>query len=687
MSNRNYNVFFNTHTVSGIVISVALYIIFFAGAFALFKDEIGIWEEGKKSTYTNRKDIDYDKLLATLNKDYDLSGRDLQIDLGKHEDKIYVYLLASQDSTATEKSKTAQFFSLDIHTEERKEYHEYYGIGEFLYRLHFFHQIPIIGIYLAGFVAIFFLFAIITGVIVHWKKIVSNFYTFNPKIALKRVWTDAHTALGIIGLPFQFIFAVTGAYFCLSILVLLPANFLYNGDQTKLLEDIRPERKTYVWKEKATEKLPLFNDFIQKSDTFWNEFEFTTAFIRNYGGTNMKYVLQGELKDSERFVGLGRVIFDMETGLIKADKNPGELNYIEDTQRVLTRLHFGDFGGVLMKIIYFVLALITCFVILSGVLIWVEARNKKSMTLSQRLFTANIGHIYLSICLSMLPVTAISFLFIKLFGTRFTNSQSAIYYFYFILWILMILFMRFKRDNYKINKISLLLGGITGVLIPIVNGIVSKQWIWISFQEHQYDILTIDMLWLSIGIISLLAYTKINEKVKAQSSFTKNPIDYKAAKLQLQEEEKLHQSKEQTIDKNFIAMRTKIIILWLTMVIGFIIHHVYGIANVYFQESLVLEGADGEIPGWAHQWRIILEGMAFLFAILTVEFAQKWFKWTSLIWAVLLGLFNIYHWITAIIYEMSNVSEILILFLMVVANIFLIKEILYWKSNKNVAIK
>ena len=55
MSNRNYNVFFNTHTVSGIVISIALYVIFFAGAFALFKGEIQIWEEGKNPELYRKK--------------------------------------------------------------------------------------------------------------------------------------------------------------------------------------------------------------------------------------------------------------------------------------------------------------------------------------------------------------------------------------------------------------------------------------------------------------------------------------------------------------------------------------------------------------------------------------------------------------------------------------------------------
>lgn len=82
------------------------------------------------------------------------------------------------------------------------------------------------------------------------------------------------------------------------------------------------------------------------------------------------------------------------------------------------------------------------------------------------------------------------------------------------------------------------------------------------------------------------------------------------------------------------------------------------------------------------QWRIILEGMAFLFAVLTVSLSQNWFKWTSLIWACLLGLFNVYHFITALIYKPSNISEILILLLMAVANVFLVKEILNWKSHQ-----
>jgi uncharacterized iron-regulated membrane protein len=679
MSKRNYNVFFHTHTVSGIVISVALYIIFFAGAFALFKDEILVWEEGKAIKHVQRNEINYDSILEILDTKYDLTGRDIEIDLAKEEDNLFIYLLSSKDSLASESAKTPHFFSFNITTNEEKRYHEYYGIGEFLYRLHFFHQIPTVGIYLAGFIAFFFLFAIVTGTIVHWKKIVLNFYKFNPKIALKRVWADAHTSLGIIGLPFQFMFAVTGAYFCLSLLVLLPANFLYEGNQTKLLEDLRPERKTYEWSERINQELPSVNSFVKEYSNTWSNFSGTHLYIRNYKGDNCKYVLQGNLADKDRFVGLGRVVYDAVKKEVITVKNPKELNYIEDVQKVLTRLHFGNFGGVLLKVVYFILALITCFVIITGVLIWVEARNKKSATLQQQLFVANVGHVYLAICLSMLPVTAISFLFVKLFGDAFSNKQESVYYCYFILWIIAAIYMRFQQDNYKINKQSLLIGGISALCIPVVNGFVSNQWVWKSIQNKQHEILTIDLLWLCIGIVALWVYSKISPSIQQQSSFSKNPINYK----ELSEINRVVQSdnKSNNNNKNYISMRTKIISLWTLLVIGFMIHHIYGLANVYFTESLMMEGATGETPNWVHKWRIGLEGLAFLFAILTVQFSQNWFKWTSLIWACLLGLFNVYHFITALIYEPSNISEILILLLMVVANAFLIKELFSWKSE------
>ncbi|WP_108866305.1 PepSY-associated TM helix domain-containing protein [Aquimarina aquimarini] len=694
MNKRNHNVLFNTHTVSGIVISFALYVIFFAGAFALFREEITIWEEGKTKTHIEGKDIDYDHILKKLDTEYELTGRDIQFNIETQANKLYVSMDVSKDSLASEKGKEYHYLYLDINSLETQSYTEYYSLGEFLYRLHFFDQFSYIGIYLAGFVSLFFLFAIVTGVIVHWKKIIPNFYAFNPRATLKRLWTDAHTALGIIGLPFQFIFAVTGVYFCLSLLVLIPANFLYNGDQDKLIKDLRPESEVFEWIKKTDQNIPEFNKFAQQASNRWDNFHLKKGFIRNYGGTNMKYILNGELESDQRFIGKGRLSYTITKGKIEVEKDPYETVYKEDVQRVLGRLHFADYGNIAVRIAYFILALITCFVIITGVLIWIEARNKKNMTISQRLYTAKVGHIYMAICLSMLPVTALAFIFVKISNGHFEDKLTAIYYFYFITWLITILFFRFKRDNYFTNKCSLLLGAIFGFLIPIINGFVSGNWIWDTYTNHQFDILFIDLLWIIIAVFSLIFYFKIQPQVKEQSAYNKNPIDYKnIASLKEEERQLTRQSIDTSLvsesseveqnNSNYLPMKTKIIVLWMLIILGFIFHHIYGLATVFFNESVFIEGSTGETPFWAHQWRILMEGLAFLFAVLTVQLSQKWFRWTSFIWAIIVALFNVYHVAEAIMHEASNYSEIWILLLMAVASILLVINLHKWKKENN----
>ena len=180
MSKRTYNVFFHTHTVSGIVISVALFIIFFAGAFTLFKDEIKLWEKGEYIAETHQS-IDIDSALTVIQKaDHELYGRDIRLVVPQVNDEAFVSLSSSQDTLMPDKARQYAYFNLSTKDYTLSKYYSFYSLGEFLYRLHFFNQIPSYGIYIAGFVAFFFLFAIVTGVIVHWKKNSFKFLCFSP---------------------------------------------------------------------------------------------------------------------------------------------------------------------------------------------------------------------------------------------------------------------------------------------------------------------------------------------------------------------------------------------------------------------------------------------------------------------------------------------------------------------------
>lgn len=681
MSKRNYNVFFHTHTVSGIVISVALYIIFFAGAFALIKDEITAWEKGSTIETLAPKDINFDKLIKSIEAEgHTLYGRDIRIIPPDAKKEIYVQLTDSQDTTIVNVPNKPTYFYADQESYKISEYYSFYSVGELLYRLHFFHQLPTIGIYIAGFVAFFFLFAIVTGVIVHWKKMVSNFFIFRPKTKLKTIWTDAHTALGVIGLPFQFIYTVTSCFLCMSIFVLLPANYVYNNNQEKLLEDIRPMMKTYPLEEKMDTVLDV-NSFMAKADKKWENFTAQQIYIKNYGASNMMFQVDGLLGSKEKFLGNGRVVYKMATNTIESEKSPYVNSYVEDVELTIRKLHFGDFGGMYLKVVYFILALITCFVIISGVLIWLEARNKKNISAAKQLYNRRVGHVYLAICLSMFPITALSFIASKLIPRDLDASrQTILYVVFFVGWLLLTIYFKSKRDNYITNKYSLLWGSILGLLIPIVNGLVSGNWFWKTFANNQLDVFAIDAFWLVLASVALAVYFKIERKVP-KVSHAKLVAEYQKTVLDQRKEQENHQEVEENQSKKIKFMRTKISIFWLLIVVGFILHHVYGLFGVYYNESLMIEGATGDVPVDHHLYRIFFEGIAMLFCIATLEISKQWFRLTSIIWAILLGIFNIYHFITAIAYEASNISEILILVLMGVVSVLLVKTLLQWRKE------
>lgn len=522
MNNRIYNILFHTHTVSGIVISVALYVIFFAGSFSFFKEEIVAWERDQPITEDVFKNTNFDRLMDTVGQRYGTYGRDIIIGQTNPERRVYINMTGSKDSLATEEDKARQFFYLDIDNMDSYDYQSGYSFGEFLYRLHFFAQLNLYGIsgyILAGFVAFFFLFAIITGVWVHWNKIISNFYLFRPRAKLKTMWTDAHTVLGMLGLPYQFVYAVTGVYLIIGTTLFAPpvASFLYNNNTEKLYSDMGVTTSTFPM---VTEKLPTapnINSFIEKTKKQWGDFELRSVSLQNYGNANMHISIEGLPLSNLKFAGKGLIIYNAATGEVVSNKSPyGASSYLDGTMEVLRKLHFGDFGGIGMRIIYFILGLLSCFVIISGVMIWLVARDKKSIPEKQRRFNAWVVRIYLAVCLSMYPVTAFTFLTIKIFSADIgIDRMSFMYHIFFYSWLLLSILFAAKRDIYFTNKYTLLMGSMLGFMIPIANGIMTGNWIWLSYHSH-YQIFFMDAFWIVLSLVTTVIALKLKKKEKTK---------------------------------------------------------------------------------------------------------------------------------------------------------------------------
>lgn len=521
MSNRNYNVFFHLHTVSGIIISVGLYVIFFAGSFALFLEPIAKWELNKTDPHVptpSFSSIDYDRVIDSLEvRDYPMYGRYMYIYFRPRERFLEVYLGKSTDSLASEEKSKDQSLMLDTDTytlSERAEFDEYhFTIAELLYGLHFFEQLGEFGLWLSGAIGLMLLFAMVSGIVVHWKKIVSNFYIFRPKEKLKTVWTDAHTALGIIGIPYQLMYAVTGAMFGISVVIGLSGSLLYGGDHEKLEHTMYDNDLDYSMGEPAQQPFSV-TAAAREADKRWPDFKPIYVQIFNLGSANTLLNMYGESDETTAFPVGGTITCNVITGEVIHEEAP--FRYPENIQPAFAQLHFGRlfkfdaFAAYLVKILYFVLGIATCFVIITGVLIWLEARNKKSVPEKERIFNERVGRIYMAICLSMFPIIAFSLLISKLLPhSQFENGSVILNSVFFGGWLLLSIFFSYKKSNNYINYYSLLSGGILGLAIPLIDVIVLGNVLSDDFARGNYSAFVVDVLWLVLSVTALYAVYRV----------------------------------------------------------------------------------------------------------------------------------------------------------------------------------
>lgn len=536
MDNRKYNIYFNTHTISGIIISAILFVIFFAGSYSLFKKDITAWQSNISYKAQKSKKLNYNQFLDSLDHKHNLKGRDISIFYQEHTLSAYVSLTVSKDSTLVPKKKPGaeikaakrgrraegESFKYDFSKGESSTYEKSYDLGEFLYRLHFLaqlNQVPIrigvpFGYLIAGLVSFFFLFALITGLLLHWDKIVSNFFVFRPWSKVKTVWTDAHTALGMIGFPFQLVYAITGIVLILNTTLLAPFTYLfYNGKADEIYRDLEYfDSKEIPYTYQALTQKADVQSYIDRTQKLWQDSYIKSVNIKNYGDAAMQVIIEGSAPAERNFSGSGKIVYEVKNNKVIYQKSPLDASsYVGKVKSLIYRLHFGDFGGYALKIVYFILGLMGCVVIISGILIWLVARDKKNVPDHKRKFNLWLANIFLAICLTMFPVTALTFIAVKIYSEV---DMSFIYSTFFYSWLVLSVYYIIRKNLNRTNQETLLLGSLLSLAIPFTNGIYTGNWIWKTFSTGATDIMIIDILSLAIAAVGFISFYKIKEKQK-----------------------------------------------------------------------------------------------------------------------------------------------------------------------------
>ena len=557
MDNRKYNIYFHTHTVSGIIVCVVLFVMFFAGSFAFFREELAAWQNNTPAVAAHAAPpADYNRLLDSLGQQHQLRGRNFEFYLPKSGSTTYVTMSASADSAvqrqaalaAKAKAKQrgpgqpgeggkrkrgrwrgrggdadATAFSYDFARRREASYEQSYSIGEFLYRLHFLAPLNVVPIFLvgpfgytlAGLVSFLFLFALLTGLLLHWDKLTANFFTFRPWSKWKTVWTDLHTTLGVIQFPFQLLFAITGIVLILNSVLLAPfAKFAYKGDTEKLRNELYASDTTRY----AYTYTPLagrfdLSGFMQQANQRWPNSRLTQVLVRNYQDANMHVVVLATPQAATSFAGSGKLVYRVRDQRVLAEHVPTvHATYVDRARAVVYHLHFGDFGGRALRVMYFVLGLLGCVVIISGILIWLVARDKPATPERERRFNFWTANVFLAICLSMLPVTAFTML-VLLFLKH--PTQTDIYHWYFYPWLALGSYFVARKNLAVTNQQTLWLSLALCLLVPVLDGAVRGHWFWRTYAAGQLDILLVDLLFLALAVVSGLVLLKMRQRARA----------------------------------------------------------------------------------------------------------------------------------------------------------------------------
>jgi uncharacterized iron-regulated membrane protein len=183
-----------------------LFIAFYAGAVTLFHEELVAWETPPPAVAAPQHEPQalIDAVLAAHPKAKD------------------VFYLRLPDMVL---EFDERHFRLDADG-KLEEFKERSQLVEFIYRLHYTAGLPRSwGIYVLGVVCVLYGLALASGVIIYAPTFFKDLFALRIGKNIKRMWQDAHNAIGILSLPFHLMYAWSSAVLALGVILLAPFQY------------------------------------------------------------------------------------------------------------------------------------------------------------------------------------------------------------------------------------------------------------------------------------------------------------------------------------------------------------------------------------------------------------------------------------------------------------------------------
>jgi uncharacterized iron-regulated membrane protein len=348
---------FKWHGYAGLIACLPLFIISITGSILVFKYELDTLIRGEIVSVegvTKRQSMD--SLITKVNEkhiDHEIVGWVLFQDPERSD---VVFLMPSEQSNWYHiylNGYTGEFLS------EPALATDYFT--DWLVTLHAELLLDHTGLAIAAVYSLILIFLGVTGLILHrafWK----NLFKLRTKARRILYYSDLHKLVGAWGSPILLVLGFTGGYWNI-------AHLVHELDHVG--------EAPFVMTDRMYNRALSFDELMVDAQVRIPGFDAT--YIRFPNEPDDQIIIYGDVPDSALLASqyASSITYDQQTGgyQSKTDiRSVGILHVIVDSFR---QLHFGTFGGLLSRIIWFVVGIIPAILTVTGLYMWFKRRKAK----------------------------------------------------------------------------------------------------------------------------------------------------------------------------------------------------------------------------------------------------------------------------------------------------------------------
>ena len=378
------------HTWVGLWFSWLLFAVFLTGSLAVFSEPITHWmtpeHHAAEALAAQQESAPVDRARRfDLAVDY-MRQKHPGAEMWEiwpvnrlHENSLSVYWFDQNGQYAEAELNPATGAEMDDHHDE--EGRATMG-GTHFVDFHYMLHESRFGLWIVAFATMAMLVALISGVVTH-KRIFKDFFTFRAKKG-QRSWLDAHNAVAVLTLPFQFMIAYTGIVISSAALMPAPVAAHYGAgmEGTRLyLAEMQGEVKAQ--RTGLPLAVPKLEPIVAQAEALIGQTA-RAIVINNPEDSSMRIAVYGWNEDRDTFHNIsattGMAEFLGATGELLRSRPAGGVNGGAPAQarQVMGDLHMAHFGGLALQWLYFICGLAGAAMMATGAVLFMVKRRAKA---------------------------------------------------------------------------------------------------------------------------------------------------------------------------------------------------------------------------------------------------------------------------------------------------------------------